>query len=120
MTSLKIRLARAFVASLVLLAAASAVAYAADLGHKDGPYVNGSGGISGSKPESKLWWNDGLWWGSLWDDATQDFWIYKLDPGTDNWVKTAARLDDRKGTRADTLWDGTKLYVASQLQSDSA
>ncbi|MGH7449787.1 MAG: hypothetical protein ACRENG_00425, partial [bacterium] len=18
------------------------------------------------KPESKIWWNDGLWWGSLW------------------------------------------------------
>jgi VCBS repeat-containing protein len=120
MTSWTIRLARAFVASLVLLALASAVAYAADLGHPDGPYVNGSGGISGSKPESKLWWNDGLWWGSLWDDASQDFFIYKLDPGTDNWVKTATRLDDRKGTRADTLWDGSKLYVASQLQSDSA
>ncbi|MEO8228399.1 MAG: tandem-95 repeat protein [Chloroflexota bacterium] len=120
MTSWTFRLARAFVASLVLLALASAAAYAADLGHKDGPYVNGSGGISGSKPESKLWWNDGLWWGSLWDDTTQDFYIYKLDPGTDNWIKTASRLDDRKGSRADTLWDGTHLYVASQLQSDTA
>jgi PKD repeat protein len=120
MSSWTIKLAGAFVASLVLLALASAVAYAADLGHKDGPYVNGSGGITGSKPESKLWWNDGLWWGSIWDDATSDFFIYKLDPATDSWVKTAIRLDDRKGTRADTLWDGTHLYVASQLQSDSA
>jgi PKD repeat protein len=120
MSSILVRLARAFVASLLLLAAATAVAYAADLGHKDQPYVNGSGGISGSKPESKLWFNDNLWWGSIWDDATQDFWIYKLDPATDNWVKTAARLDDRKGSRADALWDGTSLYVASQAQSDSA
>ena len=120
MNPILVRLTRAFVASLLLLAAATAVAYAADLGHKDQPYVNGSGGISGSKPESKLWFNDGLWWGSIWDDATQDFWIYQLNPATDSWVKTAARLDDRKGTRADTLWDGTKLYVASQLQSDSA
>ncbi|MEA2537102.1 MAG: hypothetical protein QOF11_1336, partial [Chloroflexota bacterium] len=121
LSSFPLRLAGAFVASLLLLVAAAAVAYAADLGHKDGPYVNGTGGISGSKPESKLWFtNDGIWWGSIWDDVSQDFYIYKLDSATDSWVKTATRLDDRKGTRADTLWDGTHLYVASQLQSDSA
>ena len=118
----RIRLAGAFVASLLLLAAATAVAYAADLGHKDGPYVNGTGGISGSKPESKLWYTgDGRWWGSIWDDTLKHFYIFQLNTSTNTFVNTGVEIDDRNGSRADTLWDqaaGT-LYVASQHQSDA-
>jgi hypothetical protein len=33
-----------------------------------GPSGAGAGAApSGSKPESKLWYNDGFWWGSLYD-----------------------------------------------------
>ena len=50
----------------------AAVARAADpvlAGYRDFSFPAGTSGDSmptGEKPESKLWWNDGLWWGILW------------------------------------------------------
>ena len=66
-------------------------------------------------PKSKLWFNDGSWWASLWDTGTSDFYIWKLNQATETWSRTNTRLDDRASTRADVLWDGnvSKLYVAS-------
>jgi PKD repeat protein len=88
----------------------------------EGPSSTGAGSAStGSKPESKLWWNDGLWWASMWDVGSKDFHIFKLDLGTQTWVDTGVALDDRASTRADTLWDPVagKLYVASHRFSES-
>ena len=34
------------------------------------------------KPESKLWWNDGFWWGSLYNGSASAYHIYRLDWGT--------------------------------------
>ena len=73
---------------------------------------------SGSKPQAKLWFNDGIWWASMWDVGTSDFYIWKLDRSTETWSRTSTRLDDRSSTRADVLWDGTKLYVASHTFSE--
>ncbi len=77
------------------------------------------GAPSGSKPESKLWFNDGRWWASMWDTSTSDFYIYQLNSATETWSRTGTRLDDRSSTRADVLWDGSKLYVASHNFSES-
>jgi PKD repeat protein len=88
----------------------------------EGPPMTGSGGApTGSKPESKLWWNDGFWWASMWDVASSDFHIYRLDTGTQTWSDTGVALDDRSSTRADVLWDAPsgKLYVASHRFSES-
>ena len=70
-----------------------------------------------SKPESKLWWTDGFWWGSMYHDATDQYHIYRLNWGTQSWEDTGVVLDDRIDTRADTLWDkdNQKLYVASHI-----
>jgi PKD repeat protein len=68
---------------------------------------------SASKLESKLWFNDGSWWGSLWSTEAGDFHIYRLNGSSHEWVDTGVPLDTRGGTRADALWDGTHLYVAS-------
>ncbi|MGH2474243.1 MAG: Ig-like domain-containing protein, partial [Candidatus Limnocylindrales bacterium] len=90
-----------------------------DLGF-EGPDGNGSGAApSGSKPQAKIWFNDGIWWASMWDVGTSDFYIWKLDRSTETWSRTATRLDDRNATRADVLWDGNKLYVASHIFSES-
>ena len=46
---------------------------------------------SGPKPESKLWFNDGSWWGSLFDGGngqSGDFHIFKLNTGTQTWIDT--------------------------------
>ncbi len=110
------RLLRALGASLLLLVIGGAgVAAAADIGHEDFGATTGGAAITGSKPESKLWYNDGAWWASMWSTSPAGFYIYKLDTGNDTWARTPTRLDDRPGTRADTLWDGAKLYVASQV-----
>ncbi|MGZ9275854.1 MAG: CBM96 family carbohydrate-binding protein, partial [Candidatus Limnocylindrales bacterium] len=90
-----------------------------DVGFQDMSGVGAGAAPSGSKPESKLWHNDGFWWGSLYDVGTSDFYIWKLDLDTNVWTRTNTRLDDRNATRADTLWDGTKLYVASHQFSES-
>src|SRR5574337_453067 len=41
------------------------------IGYQDQSFVGSSGGSpSGSKPESKLWYNAGSWWASMWDPTT--------------------------------------------------
>jgi PKD repeat protein len=100
---------------------AKAEADPGDIGY-EGPPSTGAGKAStGEKPESKLWWNDGSWWASMWDTGSADFHIFKLDLGTQTWTDTGVALDDRPGTRADVLWNGEagKLYVASHRFSES-
>jgi PKD repeat protein len=114
-------------AAVPLLALALALALAVPVAAADpgdvgfqGPSYTGAGGDpSGQKPESKLWWNDGSWWGSLWDTDTSDFHIHRLDLATSTWVDTGVALDDRPNSRADVLWDGQHLYVASHVSSES-
>jgi hypothetical protein len=65
------------------------------------------------KPESKLWWNDGFWWGSMWNDVAGRYEIHKLDLGTHQWSTTGVPIDDRPNTAGDALWDGQSLYVVS-------
>ena len=77
---------------------------------------------TGDKPESKLWWNDGFWWGSLYNRDVDAYHIYRLDWGTQTWSDTGVALDDRRESRADTLWDAAsnKLYVVSHLYTENA
>jgi len=67
------------------------------------------------KPESKLWWNDGFWWGSLWDPTTNKYRIYRFEAGAQSWINVGPNIDDRPRSLADALWDGQKLYVASHI-----
>lgn len=87
-------------------------------GYLDFSYgTNTSGEPTGEKPESKLWWNDGFWWGSLFNPTDLKYHIYRLDWGDQNWEDTGVVLDDRKDSKADVLWDNAnqKLYVASHV-----
>ena len=87
-----------------------------------GPSTSGTGSEpSGSKPESKLWWNDGFWWGSFWDTASSRFEIWKLNASTQTWASTNVPIDTRSGSRADALWHAVsgKLYVASHVFTES-
>ncbi len=73
---------------------------------------------SGEKPQSKLWYNDGRWWGDLFNTTDGKYHIYWLDLGTQTWKDTGTILDPRAQTKADCLWDGTHLYMASGGGSD--
>src|SRR5215212_10365650 len=78
---------------------------------------------TGEKPQSKLWYNDGRWWGDLFNTSDGKYHIYWLDlrqasPTWQQWIDTGTVLDPRPQTKADCLWDGTYLYVVSGGGSD--
>ncbi len=80
----------------------------------EGPSHAGTGTPTGSKrAESVLWFNDGHWWGNLWDSASSDFHIFRFDPATSSWQDTGVVTETRSETHHDVLWDGSTLYVAS-------
>jgi PKD repeat protein len=90
------------------------------IGYQDGSTSGAGAAATGEKPESKLWWNDGSWWASMLDAASQTYHIFRLDRSTETWVDTGTPLDNRPKTRADTLWDGSRLYVASHVTASSS
>ncbi|TNB77103.1 hypothetical protein FHJ30_00005, partial [Arthrobacter sp. BB-1] len=99
------------VGALVSPVAASAAA--GDVGD-EGPSHSGTGTPTGTKrAESVLWFNDGVWWGNLWDTASSDFHIFRFNGSTRSWTDTGVATETRANTHHDVLWDGTTLYVAS-------
>ncbi len=70
---------------------------------------------TGEKPESKLWFNDGFWWGILWSTSGNAYHIHRLEESTQDWIDTGTTVDDRDDSKSDTLWDeaNQKLYVVS-------
>ena len=112
-TSLAVLASSLLIATVVALPSAQAAA--GDLGTA-GPSTSGAGtNVTGEKPESKLWWNDGRWWAVMYQAATTDYRLAWLDRAGSpaRWVLTDAVADDRARSRADVLWSGGKLYVAS-------
>ncbi|GAA3402613.1 CBM96 family carbohydrate-binding protein [Pseudarthrobacter polychromogenes] len=80
----------------------------------EGPSHSGTGTPTGTKrATSALWFNDGLWWGNLWDTASSDFHIFRFNAATSAWVDTGVATDTRSNTHHDVLWDGATLHVAS-------
>ena len=101
--------------SVLALVPGAAGAAAGDVGFS-GPSTAGAGAApTGEKPESKLWFNDGRWWASMYHAASGTYHIFWLNRSASPqaWVDTGTQLDPRPKSRADTLWDGTHLYVAS-------
>jgi hypothetical protein len=90
-----------------------------DIGVEGLSYAGAGPNPTGEKPESKTWFNDGSWWGSLWDTASKRYEIFRFNAQTNAWTSTNVALDTRSNSRADTLWDGTRLYVASHVFSKS-
>ena len=87
---------------------------ASDVGYRDFSFAaNGVSNPTGEKPQSKLWFNDGVWWGSLFDRSTEEYHIYRYDRASHTWSDTGTRIDERNASKTDTLWDGTHLYVVS-------
>jgi PKD repeat protein len=87
---------------------------AANYGSPSISYSGVANAPTSGKPQSKLWWNDGSWWADMW--TTGSGWsIYRLDRGSKTWVNTGVRNDTRSTTLADTLWDGSRLYIASHV-----
>ncbi len=73
-----------------------------------------------TKPQSKLWFNDGTWWGSLEGKSTGQFHIYRFNMSDQSWTDTGTVIDDRATSHADCLWDGSHLYVATAVPPGSS
>ncbi|WP_446219651.1 PKD domain-containing protein [Micromonospora sp. IBHARD004] len=109
--------------SSALLAALPARATTGDIGYLDQSFSGVSNPPTSDKPQSKLWYNDGLWWATMFDTVSKTWHIFRLDRSTGNAVDTGTPIDDRPQTLSDALWDGQKLYIASQwatVSSDSS
>lgn len=93
---------------------AASAAPSATIGYRDMYYkASGVSEPTAQKPQSKLWYNDGQWWGDFYSTSGGEYRIYALDWETQVWSDTGVALDDRENSWADVLWDGTYLYVAS-------
>ena len=87
---------------------------ASDVGYRDHSFAASAvTNPTGEKPQSKLWFNDGVWWGSLFNRATEEYRIYRYDWPAHTWNDTGTLIDERNSSKADTLWDGSHLYVVS-------
>ncbi|WP_426997067.1 PKD domain-containing protein [Pseudarthrobacter sp. N5] len=117
------RLSQALVLSTVVAGALLGISnYASadtSYGHQSISYSGVSNPPTSDKPQSKLWWNGGSWWADMWTSGS-GWHIYRLDRGTETWVDTGLLNDSRGSTLADTLWDGTHLYIASHVVSVSS
>ena len=82
-------LASLIIAVVAMLAPAVAAAAPGDIGVEDFNYAPIGGSPTGPKPESKLWFNDGIWWASMFDPVTANHMIYRLNRQTQQWVKTS-------------------------------
>jgi len=87
--------------------------------------IYGSGANStptGEKPESKLWWNDGRWWGAMFSQDAGGYRAFWLNLSNQTWVDSGTALGNRNGDKVDVLWDqgSQKLYMVSHVFSTSA
>jgi hypothetical protein len=106
-----------------LVCAAGASAAQAAVGVQDssyaatGPSHSQPTAPTGEKPQSKLWFNDGIWWGSIWSKTRYTIQRYDVS-GT--WVDTGVVIDPRDKSQADMLWDGLHLYAISNVHQASS
>lgn len=98
----------------------SAIAQAVDVGYKDFSYGSMASAPTGQKPQSKLWFNDNIWWGVMYNKDDFAFEIYRLDWQTQTWSTTGVEVDPRARSSADAIWTGTYLYVASALMTSTS
>ena len=104
----------ALVAAGGLLGISTSATAATDYGYQGNSYAGVGKPPTSDKPQSKLWWHDGSWWADMWTTGT-GWQIHRLDVASKTWVSTGLTNDTRASTLADTLWDGTHLYIASHV-----
>ena len=105
----------------VVLIGGAVQAAAVTVGYRDFTYSGAlANRATAEGTQSKLWFNDGYWWGGLFRSSGTGsggsrYEIYRLDSATQTWTPTTRAVDGRDRTHADYLWDGThqKLYVVS-------
>jgi len=117
----RVRVPGALVAALAGLGLLLAACAPAPAGEYQGPsFAGGPTSPTSSKPESKLWFHAGRWWGVLWDTANDRYTIWRLDASNQGWANTGVEVDTRSAARFDALADGDHLYLASHVFAETA
>jgi hypothetical protein len=111
----------ALAAGLVWLPGAAAAADPVTVGYRDHSYA-GTTAPTAEKPQSKVWFTDGTWWGVLFQTTnpsppTGNFYIHRFDAATQSWVNTGTLVDTRSDVHIDALFGGTSLYTVSSSSS---
>ena len=78
------------------------------------PFWDPDNSPTASKPQSKLWYAQGKWWGVLLENG--EFHIRSFDAATRKWSAPGALVDTRPKSHVDVLWDGTYLYTVGAVQ----
>jgi Bacterial Ig-like domain len=116
----------AVLASAVVVASAllvtSAAATPVTVGFRDFSYSTSASAPTADKPQSKLWFHDGRWWGVLFNSVTRRFEIYGFNRGsqdTNAWTSTGTVVDVRRTSQSDARVSGSKLYIVTHLKVGS-
>jgi hypothetical protein len=91
-------------------------------GYRDFVYTTSASAPTEKEGQSKVWYAGGSWWGALFEPSIKDFYIYKLNLGTQTWTATGTLLDTRNDAKIDAFWDAgsSKLYIASSTKSSNS
>ncbi|TMB54847.1 MAG: DNRLRE domain-containing protein [Deltaproteobacteria bacterium] len=93
------------------------------VGYEDfsyGPNIEiGLDKATATKAQSKLWYQDGTWWATLFVQAKSEYHIHRMDLATQSWIDTGVFVDERGKSRQDVLVDGQKLYMVSRYGFDN-
>ena len=95
------------------LALGSPIASAQNVGFAGPSYIGCGSFPTGAKAQSKLWFHDGKWWGSLWSEPLRKFTIHRFEHSSQNWTDTGIIIDPRHNSHSDCMMDGNQLYVGS-------
>jgi hypothetical protein len=107
----------------VALGASLAAAYTSEpvaVGRRDFNY--GSVAVptpTAEKPQSKLWFAHGSWWGCLWDPEHLAYRLFRCDLRTQSWESVGPTIETRPLTLQDCLYDGERVYVVSHVRSET-
>lgn len=110
-----------FLITLLMIAAMLGVPTAASAANVGvlGPSISGASAPTGQKPESKLWFHAGHWWGVLYDSAGSRFTIWRFNWASDTWTNTGVVVDSRRQTSSDVRSSGSTLFIASHVKEGS-
>lgn len=106
------------VAALAALFVAAPAGAAPDVGQRSFKYGTAVSAPTSDKPQSKLWYTTDAqgkvtWWATMWNGSK--FLIYRFDSSSSTWQPTSTEVDNRSLAVQDALWDGSHLYVASNV-----
>ena len=94
-----------------------------DFQYNTGPdFSTGGDAVTGSRNQSKVWFNDGRWFGLLFDKTgatNTSYRIQTLNMATQTWTTggTATQVDKRAKSHGDVLSDGNTLWIVSSHKS---